>query len=169
METEQQRYAVGAIKVKTRKSRAKNRVIAMNSSRSEGETMEEIYKKWHPLPESVSQREYDLSRLIQEYDFCIEFENGSKIIKIRFESVLAYRKTSDSDRWRTVDDILARYGGDYFADCMFYIVDNSLFKKWYSDETFGKWKDECIHYTFTSDTDFIDVLSLVEPVVTYSE
>lgn len=82
------------------------------------------------------------------------------------EELLAFRSCDEGNRWKTVDSVLGMKGKEFFKNKLFFKVENSNSKKWYSQETFNTSKEnEFEHYAFVTMNDIIDVLALHEPTI----
>lgn len=63
------------------------------------------------------------------------------------EELLAFRSCDEGNRWKTVDSVLGMKGKEFFKNKLFFKVENSNSKKWYSQETFNTSKEnEFEHY-----------------------
>ena len=115
--------------------------------------------------------DYELKYLLQD-------RNGLKIVFAGLETevtivyreqILSFRSCDESDRWKTVSDVLAGHGKDSFRHWLAYRVTASDYASWFAHETFDSTTaDEILHLAFVTANDVIDVLSLAEPDILLS-
>ena len=85
------------------------------------------------------------------------------------KQILSFRSCDESDRWKTVSDVLAGHGKDFFRNWLAYRVTASDYASWFARETFDSTTaDEILHLAFVTANDAIDVLSLEEPDILLS-
>lgn len=128
--------------------------------------MEEKWTKWasNPIPNG----NYELMEICQNWDglrlvFC---NNKRRIVVVYKEEILAFRSCDEGDRWKTVDEVLAMNGKEFFKDNLFFRVNNSEFKKWFCQENFGvREESEFDHHAFVTANDIVDVLALHVPEI----
>jgi hypothetical protein len=82
-----------------------------------------------------------------------------KVLRITFDPALSYRNTDEGDLLKTIN-------GQDFGGWSLYIVSNSGYLKWFSEESHGIHEDEdIIHYAIYTPNDCLDVLSAYPPKV----
>ena len=78
-------------------------------------------------------------------------------LRVRFESVLAYRVATESYRLRL---------GENIVGSGIYIVENSRFIAWLTEESYGAWNpDGLTHYLIVTSDDCVDVVSEWPPSI----
>lgn len=115
--------------------------------------------------------DYELKRLVQDWEGLTLVFLGRKteLTIVYHEQLLSFRSCDESDRWKTVDTVLADHGKNFFRNWPAYKVSASRYASWFAQETFDTTKvDEMLHLAFVTANDIIDVLSLREPTVTLS-
>jgi len=122
----------------------------------------EKYEKWEPI-ESLPNRmhceaihdDYEGIRLLLKGD-----DKHAPILRVMFESILAYRNIDESCFLRTFERIKDR---EIFP---LYKVRNSVFLAWLNEESYGSYEDQnIVHYAFFCQDEIIDILSQFEPTV----
>ncbi len=85
---------------------------------------------------------------------------GSDLLRITFESPLAYMNINESNRLKTVNETVN------ISEFSLFIVENSSWVKWFNKESFDLHEmNKVIHYGMYTLEDCIDVLSDTEPFV----
>jgi hypothetical protein len=128
------------------------------------EQITEIYKKWEPIksiPASLYcegiHDDYEGFRILLKGE-----DQNASILRIKFESALAYRNVEDGKRSKT-QDLLSDA-----KDFSLYTVINSKWLNWFSEENYGMYDGlNLVHYAILSLNDWIDVLSAEQPIVTW--
>ena len=129
----------------------------------------EIWEKWdnHELVAD----DYELESLVQDEEGLklIFLGRKTKVTIVYNEQILSFRSCDESDRWRTVDNVLADHGKNFFRNWLAYRVTASSYARWFADETFDSTTvGEILHLAFVTANDIIDVLSLREPSIIVS-
>ena len=122
----------------------------------------EYYKKWVPIQDIPSA--LYVEALHDDYEFFRILLKGkdsqSKMLRIFFDSIYAYRNVDESYRLRTWNF----FEGD--RPSSLYTVDNSIWLKWFHEESQEVYIDRPItHYAIYTGQDCIDILSEFEPSV----
>ncbi len=128
--------------------------------------MKENWSVWRST--NIPKGKYELISLEQNWNEVklIFDDEKTKIEVIYKEEILAFRSCDESDRWKTIDTILAEKGGDFFKNKLLFKVENSEFKQWYIQENFNiRNETEFEHHVFVAMNDIIDVLALHEPII----
>lgn len=115
--------------------------------------------------------DYELKSLVQDQEGLTLIFLGRKteVTIVYHEELLSFRSCDESDRWRTVDNVLADHGKHFFRNWLTYRVCESSYASWFAHETFDSTSvDEILHLAFVTPNDIIDVLSLREPSITIS-
>nr|WP_320191892.1 hypothetical protein [uncultured Desulfobacter sp.] len=120
------------------------------------------YTKWEPL-EALPKRMY-CEAIHNDYEgirFLLKGEaESSPTLRIKFESVIAYRSIDEGCLQRTLDNLKAR---ELFP---LYKVQNSEFLSWLRKESYDSYNDRNIaHYALFCQDEIIDILSEFEPIV----
>jgi len=120
------------------------------------------YIKWEPL-EALPKRMY-CEAMHNDYEgiriLLKGAEESSPILRIKFESVLAYRSIDEGCLQRTLDKIKDR------EITPLYKVQNSDFLSWFHRESYDSYSDrELVHYAMFCQDEIIDVLSEFEPII----
>jgi hypothetical protein len=125
----------------------------------------EEWIKWNHS--DVPKGNYELVKLEQNWQgVTIVLEDEINRIIVFFEVMLALRSCDESERWKTISEILA-VEKDFLINWPMYKGKRTELKKWFTAETFESWKaEEYEHYIFATANDVIDILSQVEPRVT---
>lgn len=121
-----------------------------------------IYQKWIPI-HSIPERLF-CEAIHDDYEGFRILLRGealhSPMLRISFESVLAYRNIDEGSLLKTLN---------LLKDCepsSFYLVQNSTWLVWFHEESYGMYEDRhIVHYAIFTSHDCIDVLSEYEPVV----
>ena len=124
--------------------------------------MKENWSVWRST--NIPKGKYELISLEQNWNEVklIFDDEKTKIEVIYKEEILAFRSCDESDRWKTIDTILAEKGGDFFKNKLLFKVENSEFKQWYIQENFNiRNETEFEHHVFVAMNDIIDVLAQV--------
>lgn len=114
---------------------------------------------------------YELKEICQNRDgLRLVFLDEKKRIDVIYrEEILAFRSCDESDRWKTIDEVLAMNGRDFFRNNLFFIVKYSEFKRWFCQECMGvREEKEFEHHAFVTANDVIDVLALHMPEIRVS-
>lgn len=129
----------------------------------------EIWEKWNN--NELVADDYELKNLVQDSEgLKLAFLGRKTEITIVYnEQILSFRSCDESDRWRTVDNVLADHDKNFFRNWLVYRVNESSYARWFANETFNiTTVDEILHLSFVTPNDIIDVLSLREPSITIS-
>lgn len=129
----------------------------------------ETWEKW--CNKELVADDYELKNLVQNRDgLTLVFLGRKTEVTITYkEQLVSFRSCDESDRWKTVDTVLADHGRFFFRNWLVYKVSESSYASWLADETFNSTTvDELIHLAFVTANDIIDVLSLREPTITIS-
>ncbi len=123
---------------------------------------EEYYHIWEPIKGIPS--ELFVEALHDDYEFFRILLKGkspqSKMLRIYFDSIFAYRNLDESYRLRTWN----KFKGD--RPSSLFIVENSKWLKWFHEESQGLYHENPIkHYAIHTVQDCIDILSEYEPLV----
>lgn len=119
------------------------------------------FDKWTPIDGLVAP--LYLEALHDDYEgFRLLLKGGSeqdKVLRITFDRALSYRNTDEGDLLKTINK--QNSGG-----WSLYIVSNSDYLKWFSEESQSIHEDEdIIHYAIYTPNDCLDVLSSYPPKV----
>lgn len=122
----------------------------------------EIYKKWLPI-EGIPKKLY-CEGIHDDYEgfrvLLKEEDSQSLVVRLTFETVLAYRNIDESYLLRTVDNINSP------GESTLYIVENSLWVKWLHEESYGTLEGKNItHYAIYTPNDCLDILAEHEPKI----
>ncbi len=133
----------------------------------------EGWRKWKPQ-ENLSATYYIDSIIgdIENFNILLtDFNDANKKIKVIFEiSVDAYRVIDESYRYRTIVKLVEKYGEKFINDWTFFKVDNSNFKQWLSEESFGFLNPEQFtHFSFIGENCIVDVVTTYEPKIEFTE
>ena len=121
-----------------------------------------MYKKWIPI-DGIPKRlfceaihdDYEGFRILLRGE-----DNSSSMLRITFESLLAYRNIDEGNRLKTMEQ------ATNFGSSSLYIVEDSTWIKWFNEESYGIHKsNKIIHYAIYTPNDCIDVLSEYEPKI----
>lgn len=115
--------------------------------------------------------DYELKSLVQDWEGLTLVFLGLKteVTIVYHEQFLSFRSCDESDRWKTVDTVLADHGKNFFRNWLVYKISESSYASWFAQETFDSTTvDEILHLAFVTANDVIDVLSLREPSITIS-
>lgn len=129
----------------------------------------ETWEKW--CNKELVADDYELKNLVQNRDgLTLVFLGRKTEVTITYkEQIVSFRSCDESDRWKTVDTVLADHGRLFFRNWLVYKVSESSYASWLADETFNSTTvDELLHLAFVTANDIIDVLSLREPTITIS-
>ena len=129
----------------------------------------ETWEKWSN--NELVADDYELKSLVQDQEGLTLIFLGRKteVTIVYHEELLSFRSCDESDRWRTVDNVLADHGKHFFRNWLTYRVCESGYASWFAHETFDSTSvDEILHLAFVTPNDIIDVLSLREPSITIS-
>ena len=129
-------------------------------------------EKWTIWNTNIPDGQYELIRLQQDWDgLYMLFDDEKKSIEVRFkEGFLALRSCDESDRWKTIGDVLSENGGKFFVDKLIFEVENSEFKEWFIRENMtDKYGENIKHYAFVTVNDVIDILALGIPFLTIKD
>lgn len=128
-----------------------------------------INEKWSVWEKDfIPKGSYELTKLLQDWNGVrITFQDTKIQVNIIYkDEILAIRSIDAEDRWKTVDEVLGKHGGDFFRQNLMFLVDNSEFKQWYIKENYDtRVENEIEHHVFATANDFIDVLALHSPVI----
>jgi len=121
-----------------------------------------IFERWEPV-RSLPLRMY-LEALHDDYEgFRLLLrgeEPDSAMIRISFESVLAYRNLDERYYLKTLEYKLESNKGTLFK------INNSDFIAWFNEQSYNIYKDEnIIHYSILTPNDCVDILSITIPTV----
>lgn len=128
--------------------------------------MDEKWNIWKPI--SIPNGKYELMSLQLDGDGLklIFDDENIKVVVCYKETYLSFRCCDEGDRWKTVDNVLSKEGGSFFKDKLFFKIENSEYKKWFMDETFGIWsEDDFEHHAYVTANDIVDVLAGREPEI----
>lgn len=129
----------------------------------------ETWEKWSN--NELVADDYELKSLVQDQEGLTLIFLGRKteVTIVYHEQLLSFRSCDESDRWRTVDNVLVDHGKHFFRNWLTYRVCESSYASWFAHETFDSTSvDEILHLAFVTPNDIIDVLSLREPSITIS-
>lgn len=95
------------------------------------------------------------------------YKDTSKGIEVIFEhSYESYRSTEEGGRYRTLCKLIDRYGKDYMASSVLYIVENSRYVDWLIYESCDvREKEELFHFVFLSTGVYVDVIAMYHPKI----
>jgi hypothetical protein len=124
--------------------------------------IQEQYVKWTPVT-SIPNSMY-CEGIHDDYEgfrILLKGKNANDpILRIHFDSTIAYRNIEEGKRPKTLERITEK--------STLYIVKNSNWLKWISNESFGMYDNlDIIHFAIYSLNDWIDVLSVKHPIVTW--
>lgn len=123
---------------------------------------DEIFKQWKPV-EGIPKKlyceaihdDYEGLRVILKGE-----DNQSNVLRLFFETVLAYKNIDESYLLRTIEKI------DSPGESTLYTVENSNWIKWFCEESYDTIeKNSITHYAIYTPNDCIDVLSEYEPKI----
>lgn len=129
----------------------------------------ERWERWNS-PELVAD-DYELKNLVQDWEGLTLVFLGQKteVTIVYREQLLSFSSCDESDRWKTIDTVLADHGKTFFRGWLAYKVSESNYANWFAQETFDSTTvNEILHLAFVTANDIIDVLSLREPCITIS-
>ena len=129
----------------------------------------ERWERWNN--HELAADDYELKSLVQSREGLTLVFLGRKteVTIVYREQLLSFCSCDESDRWKTVDTVLADHGKHFFRGWLAYKVSESSYAGWFAQETFDVTTvDEILHLAFVTANDIIDVLSLREPCVTIS-
>jgi len=132
--------------------------------------MEEQWYQCNPV--AFPEGRYELIELTQTFDgLKLVFDDGKSSITVEYkDELLAFRSCDESDRWRTISDVLATHEKGFLPYKLMFKVENSDFKKWFVRECFGiREMDEFEHHCFVTPNDIVDVLAVHEPEIQIGE
>ncbi len=128
--------------------------------------MKENWSVWEST--NIPKGKYELISLEQNWNAVkLIFDDEKTKVEVTYkEEILAFRSCDESDRWKTIDTVLAEKGRYFFRNKLLFKVENSEFKQWYIQENFNTRNEaEFEHHVFVAMNDIIDVLALHEPVI----
>ncbi|ALS00164.1 hypothetical protein ATZ33_01860 [Enterococcus silesiacus] len=116
----------------------------------------------------VPKGEYELEKVTYDTNGTI-IELGNDDIKLIIDfhyAVILTRYSDESQRWKTTDRLLYKYGKDFFKNSPLFIIENSDFADWLEKESFGvNSKKDVTHYCIYTPDDVVDILSLKDPEI----
>ena len=120
------------------------------------------YEKWMPV-ESIPRRMY-CEAVHDDYEgfrILLKGEDpNSSVLRVSFESVLAYRNIDEGSLLKTLDLIKDR------EIHPLYIVRDSSWLYWFHEESYNiHANNDIVHYSVMTPNDCIDILSEFEPTV----
>jgi hypothetical protein len=126
----------------------------------------ERYKAWRP--DSIHPTRLDMYALVDGPDhfaiFMKTYDQNREVLKIKFRRRRAYRTIDEGARLIQLGSFKAD------RDSVIYIVENSSFLEEFHRQSLDISKgDNLVHYFITSDNDCVDVISNVEPEVSWVE
>ena len=124
----------------------------------------ENYKAWVPT-ENLTTQLYFLGLQNESGALTIllkNFEDQSKLLRIRFDGTLAYRVTQEAGRLKTINE------NDPLAT--FNVITDSPFLRWFEEESEGIFDDwSLMHIVVCNSDNIIDVITNQKPEVKWED
>lgn len=119
------------------------------------------FEKWIPI-DNLAGTLY-LEAIHDDYEgFRLLLKGGAeqdKVLRITFDPALSYRNTDEGDLLKTINT-------QNFGGWSLYVVSNSDYLRWFSEESHGVHEGEdIIHYAIYTPNDCLDILSSYPPKV----
>lgn len=131
--------------------------------------MVETWIQWRPI-EGLA-RKYDIEEVVHNNTgfnvvLCDISKRNSKL-EIHFEDwVEAYRCADETLRCRVIVDLDKQYGTKFYGDWTFFIVTNSLYIKWFSEQSCTISDGiELVHYSILAANTVLDIAAISKPRV----
>lgn len=96
-------------------------------------------------------------------------DKDSKGVEVVFDRFYeSYRCTEEGGRYRTLCDLIKRYGRGYMASSIFYLVENSRYVDWLVYESHDALeKKDLLHFAFLSTGVYVDVIAVHHPKIVF--
>jgi len=122
----------------------------------------QIFRKWEPLSDLPD--EMYLEGLHDDYEgFRLLLKGASgnrKMLRISFDSSLAYRNINEGDFLKTVED------SEGLTKWCLFTVENSAYEKWFHEQSYNiHASEDIVHYAIYTPNDCVDILSAYPPQV----
>ena len=95
--------------------------------------------------------------------FSMDEEN--RFLTMTFDQPISYRYSNDSQRIKSTDALLQKHGDDFFNKHSFFKVTNSNDIENFNRATKNQYKDLIQMFVIVAMDDFIEILSLEEPII----
>lgn len=118
----------------------------------------------------IPELSYELKSIVLDWEklqIIYDDMNGIQVeITFDIDTVLTYRWADESDRWRTVSQLLYELKKTNKENRIILELKNSEFETWFQKETFNKYSGWNVrHFILSSNNDVVDVLTMKEPKV----
>lgn len=131
--------------------------------------MTEVWKKW-ALPETLPAKSFGCKTLDSENGLTVFLmdQSWSEQGRICFErGLLAYRVTDEGKRLKLMASLDKTYGTAFYAEAMFFQVEQSEYLEWFNEQTFNSYDSfKITHYVVLSANEIVEVLATQEPTIT---
>ena len=128
--------------------------------------LDEIWNYWR-REEFVGDKIYFEKLIYESLKLKIYFsmDEENRFLTMTFDQPISYRYSNDSQRIKSTDALLQKHGDDFFNKHSFFKVTNSNDIENFNRATKNQYKDLIQMFVIVAMDDFIEILSLEEPII----